>query len=318
MTGTTPISLTIPDRVSATFVVAAPERPPGTALAAIAERLTSLPRPSAPRRRRRAGREPMGRASTGRERSGRELTGGPVEVAVDEVGSEDPVLAWAREILCCPECSLGEERLLGDLLARSRRHYAVTCTAPAGWPPVHLWAAARAVDELAEATGGVRLDPGVPRLLPSPWRPPPVTRPRAFAVGDWLWPRLGLGDDGRHMLLTAGLARFGLPELGAEGLAAREVHPTIHLLEDLAQALTRRLFAHVASTGLPAPLTLPPRLPILATAATWRRHCRSAPQECGTGRRTVRLRHDRLPRGRGDRLIVLPDETVSPQKPISS
>jgi hypothetical protein len=201
-------------------------------------------------------------------------------------------------------------------MERSRRHYAVTCTAPAGWPPLHLWAAAQAVDELAEVTGGVRLDPCVPRLLPAHWCPPRATRPSAFAVGEWLWPRLGVDDDGRHTLLTAGLARLGLPELGAEGLAPREVHPTIHLLEDLAQTLTRRLFAHVASTGLPAPLTLPARLPIPETATAWRRHCAPAPQSCGTGRQTVRLRHDRLPPGRAHRLTVLPEEVGSSREAV--
>ena len=270
MTGATPthdthpgsITLPIPARVGATYIVAAPERLPADPPAQVAECLTALP--IAP-----------GRA--------------PVRVIVEEITSDDPRLAWAEEILCCPDCSPGAERLLGALMGCSREHYAVTCTAPTGWPPVHLWAAARAVDTLAELTGGIRLDPDVPRLLPVPWRPVPATGPETFVAGDWLWPSIGLEERG-HTLLTTGMTRFGLPELGADGLDADQVHPGIRLLDRLARSLIRRLFTHLAANPADTVLTLPAELPISGS----------------DGPPTVRLRHDRAAlRGGTDLLTVL-------------
>src|SRR5690606_27794404 len=103
-----------------------------------------------------------------------------------EVGEDDPTLAWAREILCCPDCSPGAEALLGELLHTTRRHLKVTGTAAPGWPPAHLYATARAVDVLAESTGGVPLDAEAPRTLPRPWRPTPAAAPETFPVAEWL------------------------------------------------------------------------------------------------------------------------------------
>jgi hypothetical protein len=274
------ILVTVPERVSVTYVVAAPEDVPADPESEIIACLEELP--FAP------GRPPIG-------------------ITVEEIASGDASLAWAEEVLCCPDCSPGSERLLGALMERSRRHLAVTCTAPPGWPPLHLWAAARAVCALAERTGGIALDADAPRLLPTSWRPAPAPEPGAFAVSEWVW--IGrAADETGHSLFTTGLARLGLPELTADGLAAEHVHTWGHLLNGLALRLVRRLFAHTAEHPGPGTLAIPDALPVTAgdVAAAEARPAPGAPAQV-----TVRLRHERDGTGTGprpDRLTVHPPD----------
>lgn len=254
--------LPVPARVSVTYVVAAPERVPGDPAEEIAGALAGLPLPEGPE---------------------------PLTVTVTEVGEEDPALAWAREILCCPECSPGADALLGELLHTARRHLKVTGTAAPGWPPVHLYATARAVDVLAGVTGGVPLDAEAPRTLPRPWRPTPAATPEAFAVAEWLW--IGIHPDaGGYTLQTTGLARLGLPELRAEAVALHHVAAWTRLLKALARSLTARLFTHLAGAPDPAaPLPVPAE-PLLTTADA--AAAQNAPPPAEPRALTVRLRHE--------------------------
>jgi len=273
--------LSVPVRVSATYVVAAPERIPDDPVEEITGAMAGLPFPS--------GREPL-------------------TVTVTEVGEDDPTLAWAREILCCPECSPGAEALLGELLHTTRRHLKVTGTAAPGWPPAHLYATARAVDALAESTGGVPLDAEAPRTLPRPWRPRVAAAPEEFAVAEWLW--IGVHPDtGGYAMQTTGLTRLGLPELRAEAVALRHVAAWTRLFKALARSLACRLFAHLADAGEPVPPLSVPAEPVVTTADA--AAAQNAPPPPEPRALTVRLRREpsspRVPvphlivtRGRGD------------------
>lgn len=265
----------VPARVSATYVVAAPERIAADPAGEIAEALRGLPFPE--------GREPL-------------------TVTVTEAGEDDPTLAWAREILCCPDCSPGAEALLGRLLHTTHRHIKITCTAAPGWPPVHLYAAARAVDVLAAATGGVPLDAEAPRLLPRPWRPHPARAPEAFAVGEWLW--IGVHPDrGGYALQTTGLARLGLPELRAESVPTGHATAWIPALKALAQVLTRHLLTRLTPASRPATTLALPAEPVITT--TDAAAARNAAPPAEPRALTVRLRPEPpTPRVPAPHLIV--------------
>ncbi|MEV5409258.1 hypothetical protein AB0K60_10540 [Thermopolyspora sp. NPDC052614] len=238
---TSTLLVPVPAKVSATYVVAAPEHTLPDPAGEIASALADVPFPE--------GREPF-------------------TITVTEATQDDPTLAWACEILCCPDCSPGAEHLLGTLLSKPRqRHLVVTATTAPGWPPSHLYAAAKAVHALAEATGGIPLDAEAPRLLPSRWRPTPPAGPEAFASAEWIW--IGVSPDrGGSALLTTGLTRLGLPELRAEAVPPTHVAAWTRLFKALAQVLTRRLFTGLAATPPgPATLVVPTELVVMAADA---------------------------------------------------
>ncbi|MEZ0073508.1 hypothetical protein [Planotetraspora sp. GP83] len=202
------ILLPIPGSVSVTFVVAAPERPLSPAVAA---RLRdSLP----------AG----------------------IDLRVEEIGGGDPYLAPAVSRLSCPDCSPGVDPLIAVLIERTDGHLSITCTAPPGWPPAHLQACAQVTDEVAELTGGIRLDPQALRLLPDPVQSRPVAAPEAFPIVHWMLVSQGPDDDGLYGMRTTGLSRFGLPELRTQRLQRHQVHGWWHLFNGLAGVLVRRIF----------------------------------------------------------------------------
>lgn len=270
--------LPVPARVSASYVVAAPERVPDDPASVIADALKGLPVPE--------GREPL-------------------TVTVTELGDDDPTLAWAREILCCPDCSPGAEAMLGELMRTSRHHLRVTGTAGPGWPPVHLYAVARAVEALAETTGGHPLDAEAPRPLPRPWRPAIATTPDTFAVADWLW--IGVHPDpGGYALQTTGLARLGLPELRAEAIPVRRVTSWTRLFRALARSLTARLFDHLSAHESATPLPIPAE-PVVTTADE--ALARNTPPPPEPRALTVRLRREPAsPRVPVPHLVVTPGD----------
>ncbi|RJL32581.1 hypothetical protein D5H75_13760 [Bailinhaonella thermotolerans] len=190
---------------------------------------------------------------------------GEVEVRIDRAAADDPEITGALETLACPACHRRADHLELDRIARARVHYAVTCAAPPGWPPLHLWALWQAVSLLAERTGGLRLDPHTPRLIPAGWRPRPPTRPERFAVGDWARVLGFQDDDGGTRLHTAGMHVFGLPDL-----EVRDVRPDLcrawaRLLLGLARALVHRQWADLAAEPARVSRVLPGRLEITAS-----------------------------------------------------
>ncbi|MCT9932644.1 hypothetical protein N5079_20800 [Planotetraspora sp. A-T 1434] len=202
------ILLPIPGSVSVTFVVAAPERPLSPAVAARLR--ASLP----------AG----------------------IDLRIEEIGGGDPYLAPAVSRLSCPDCSPGVDPLIAVLIERTDGHLSITCTAPPGWPPAHLHACAQLTDQVAELTGGIRLDADSPRILPGPWRPRSSPSPYTFPIVDWLFVTCGPDDDGLYSMRTKGLPRFGLPDLRTRRLQRHHAHGWFHLFNGLAGVLVRRLF----------------------------------------------------------------------------
>jgi hypothetical protein len=267
------IQLPGPSKVAVTFVVAAPEHP--------------LQEPEEEVRRCWAGLPWL----TDRD---------AVEVRVEQVSSQDPEVAWAFQVLGCPDCSPDVDPLVPLLLKSADAHLAVTCTAPPGWRPSHLPACAHAVDALAERTGGMRFDPDRVRLLPGPWRPEPWETPDRFAVMPWI--RVSVAREGAgHVMDTTGLDRLGLPELRATRLAKEHVHGWYHLFAGLAQVLAR----HTFTTG---ERTLPVRLTVTRADVAAAEGRQSLAPAAGA-EATVRLRHAAPGRHGGlGRLDVLPPE----------
>jgi hypothetical protein len=200
--------LTMPAVVTAEYVVASPEGPPSPA--AVGELTESLP-----------------------ER---------VTLDVTEISGDHPLLASALDVMSCPDCSPDLDPLVPVLIDATAGHLAIRCSGPPGWPPHHLTEGAYATDRVAQLTGGIRLDPHVPRLLPDPWRPAQLTTPKAFAVSDWVTVGAGREESSRLSLHTTGLAAFGLPELRARELEADQMHGWWHLFLGLSALLVRRTF----------------------------------------------------------------------------
>lgn len=205
------ILLPLPASVSATYVVAAPEKPVSAAF------VTQL---------------------------GEALPDG-VELRVEEIDGTDSYLGFAIRVLSCPDCSPDVDPLIAVLLKMTHGHLAITCTAPPGWPPSHLHWCATATDQIAELTSGILLDAETPCLLPLPWRTEPFLSREDFAVGDWIRVGCGRGDDGWYSMHTTGLSRLGLPELRTRRLLPHHVHGWMHLFSGLAQVLVSRLFGAV-------------------------------------------------------------------------
>ncbi len=275
------ISLSIPASVSATLVVAAPERP-------------------------------LSVAETARLRDG--LPDG-VDLRLAEIDARDPALARTISRLRCPHCSPEVEPLVGVLLERTDGHLAVTCAAASGWPPVHLRAVLEVVDQIMELTGGVLLDTGRAALLPPEWRPRTATSPQAFPVVDWVGVDVCLDDDGRYGLETTGMSRFGLPDLQVAGLQEHHVHGWLHLMYGLAGVLTRGILKGAGAwrDGVyPVPVEISVSTTDTAIAmASPTRSAGSAKsrsrREIPRGRATVRLRHDTS----AGRLLVRPPADLS-------
>ncbi|WP_067178738.1 hypothetical protein [Microtetraspora niveoalba] len=205
---TAKILLPVAASVSAAYVVAAPEEP--VPAAAVTELVEALPP--------------------------------EVELRVEEIDGADPSLARAIQVLSCPDCSPDVDPLIAVLLEMAKRHLRVTCTAPLGWPPSHLHWCALATDRLAELTGGIRLDPRRPRLLPNPWRPEPFLSREDFAIGDWVSTGFAVGDDELYVMRTVGLSWIGLPELRAGRLSEELLHGWLHLFHGLGHVLAGTLF----------------------------------------------------------------------------
>ncbi|GLW97703.1 hypothetical protein [Microtetraspora sp. NBRC 16547] len=259
------ILLPVAASVSAAYVVAAPEEP--VPAGAVAELVEALPP--------------------------------EVELRVEEIDGTDPSLAHAIRVLSCPDCSPDVDPLVAVLLEMAKGHLRVTCTAPPGWPPSHLHWCALATDRLAELTGGARLDPRRPRVLPDPWRPGPFLTREDFAVGDWVSVGFAVGDDDRCVMRTNGLSWLGLPELRAARLTGGQLHGWLHLFNGLGHVLASALFDR--PPGRRGVEISAEQVVTTADVAAAHRVSRPVRQE----RAVIRLRHD--PRTR-DLSVLAPAE----------
>ncbi|GAA2075853.1 hypothetical protein [Actinomadura alba] len=209
------VILTVPEKLLAMYVVAAPERMP----CGLTERSG-------------------GRATTALCRG----EGTLVDVAprVDVIASGEPWFAHMVELLGCSDCG---PHLAPAALARlcsAERHLLVTATHGPAWPPLHVYTAATTAEALAVSTGGILLDPESPLLRRIRWAPCALRHRDGFGVADWLEVAVSADetDIRRGMrMTTGGLARFGLPELLADRIPPDLAGGWCDVLNGLAQTL---------------------------------------------------------------------------------
>ncbi|GAB3826468.1 hypothetical protein [Dactylosporangium cerinum] len=180
------VTLSVPELVEATYVVAT-ARPPADVQAAARESAQRLPEPL------RVGALRM-------------LAGPLLSVTMSTVGESPPL----------PVSFLGvfgaSATQLRDLDAAT---HVIVCQAVfrPGWPPAHEWHARGVAAGVAELTGGTLIDMFTPQLLD------PAAAVRSLPDPDgrivlvrWVLVPQSAGDRGLWMT-TKGLGRFGLPEL---------------------------------------------------------------------------------------------------------
>ncbi|HEU5028414.1 MAG TPA: hypothetical protein VFV01_26110 [Spirillospora sp.] len=115
----------------------------------------------------------------------------------------------------------------------ARRHIAVTAAGPPAGQPRTAQAARLAAHALAAAVGGTVADLDSRRILPGS---PPPAEPERFALGHaWVSVFVTLDPDGgaRARIDTAGLHRFGLPEVAARRVAFGDVLTAANLVRGL-------------------------------------------------------------------------------------
>jgi hypothetical protein len=140
--------------------------------------------------------------------------------------------AWAR-----PE----EAHLLG----KARHHIVVTGHAPPVSQPEHAQAAREIARVVAEACDGVVYDAWSHQVLPHAFRFG-AEHPEFCLADDWLATFVTGEDDGELHLVTAGLHRFGFPELEADGVPGGNLFAAVTLLRCLAVGLIDEHWAWLA------------------------------------------------------------------------
>jgi hypothetical protein len=128
--------------------------------------------------------------------------------------------AWAR-----PE----ETHLLG----KARYHIVITGHAPPVSQPEHAQAAREIARVVAEACDGVVYDAWSHQVLPHAFRFG-AEHPEFCLADDWLATFVTGDEDGALHLVTAGLHRFGLPELEARDVPGGNLFAAVTLLRCLA------------------------------------------------------------------------------------
>lgn len=132
------------------------------------------------------------------------------------------VAAWVRP----------EER---HLLAKARQHIVITGQAPPVSQPGHAQAAREIARAVAEACDGVIYDSWSHQVLPHAFRFG-SEHPEFCLADDWLATFVGR-DAGDLRLVTAGLHRFGFPEIEAARVPEGNLPAAITLLRCLAVGL---------------------------------------------------------------------------------
>ncbi|MEV0399908.1 hypothetical protein [Actinoallomurus sp. NPDC050550] len=140
--------------------------------------------------------------------------------------------AWAR-----PEQA--------HLLDKARHHIVITGHAPPVSQPEHAQAAREIARVVAEACEGVVYDAWSHQVLPHAFRFG-AEHPEFCLADDWLATFVTGEEDGDLQLVTAGLHRFGLPELEAVGVPGGNLFAAITLLRCLAVGLLDEHWAWLA------------------------------------------------------------------------
>jgi len=130
-------------------------------------------------------------------------------------------------------------------------------------PPLHHWATFAAGGAVAEATGGVVLDPLMPRLLPLAQNVRPVPDDgRVVIVRDVIAP-MSRQDDGTVLITTKGLSRFGLPaEMCLAGIPPSIAGDALPLVNAVAQRFVHELYRRTRAEPRADALVLPDEIRI--------------------------------------------------------
>ncbi|GAA3195958.1 DUF2314 domain-containing protein [Dactylosporangium siamense] len=271
------VTLSVPELVEATYVVAT-ARPPADVQAAARDAAQRLPEPL------RVGALRM-------------LAGPLLSVTMSTVGDAPPL----------PMSFLGvfgaSAAQLRDLEAAT---HVIVCQAVfrPGWPPAHEWYARGVAAGLAEETGGTLIDMFTPQILEpaAALRSLPDPDGRIVLVR-WVLVPQSAGDRGLWMT-TKGLGRFGLPELQVLAVPPALAGAWTRVMSGVAAALVRAWTR--ALQGEPSFAALPSRL-VVGTADVARAYGHEPGPE---HQAEVRLRLDPPDRFDGQAfLTVVPPDT---------
>lgn len=147
----------------------------------------------------------------------------------------------------------GSEDRLRDVLG-APRHITVTATSAPADLPRHAQAARLTARTLAAALHGTAADLDTGQILPPDKAPP--TEPEDFALGrDWapVYITLEPEDAARTRAETAGLHRFGLPEVTARHVPYANMLTAANLVRALAWQLLAEQTAHIRRTATTGP-----------------------------------------------------------------
>ena len=100
-----------------------------------------------------------------------------------------------------------------ERFARATHVVAVHATADPSWPPVAAWLALVAAAGIAHETGGLVMDPAIPRFIPRAGGTERVPGDGRYLVSDHVVVSISPERDDRGWLTTLGMSRFGLPEI---------------------------------------------------------------------------------------------------------
>lgn len=108
-------------------------------------------------------------------------------------------------------------------------------------PRLGLWLALAAARALAEASGGVVLDPDFPRLLPQEDNGEDLPASGRIHIGSHILVPQSIGNKGLLWTTTKGLSKFGLPELEVRDAPPNLNTPIGYLVTGAAQRLARQV-----------------------------------------------------------------------------
>ena len=99
---------------------------------------------------------------------------------------------------------------------------AVRSVADPSWPPVAAWLALAASAGIARETGGLVMDPAIPRFIPRAGGDERIAGDGRYLLSDHVVVSLSPERNGRGWLTTLGLSRFALPEVEVQDVPLAE------------------------------------------------------------------------------------------------
>ncbi|GAA4100915.1 hypothetical protein [Actinomadura miaoliensis] len=200
------LTLPIPTRLTASFVVAAPQQLPED----LTRLATVLHSDDAPH-------------------------GVDLVPYVDVRSVDVPPMPTLAHLFSCPDCDRTDPAL-AHRISTSDTYIHVSCCGGASWPPSHVPLAAAVAEAQAIHTGGIPIDADNAVMLAAEYMPYPLTEPSDFHVAGWTIITYTSHSTGLR-LQTSGLVRLGLPELRIDEVPQPLAGAWGRVLDGLAQSL---------------------------------------------------------------------------------